>query len=92
MRRVFYVLRTIKITFSVTEFPGNWVNKHRTAQLASRRQEDIVLEERPSTSIGDEPDYNGIKVTKNGTDWTEIHNPLPTASIEDEREYHQIPL
>ena len=82
----------------INDFPGPWVSKHRATHFASQRQEDIVLEERPSSSISyTTPDGGGgwnpqhIKVSKNA-DWTEIHNPLPATSLDDEREYHQIPL
>ena len=91
----------------INDFPGPWVSKHRATHFASQRQEDIVLEERPSSSISyTTPDggkahvkdggggwnpQHSIKVSKNA-DWTEIHNPLPATSLDDEREYHQIPL
>lgn len=65
------------------EFPGPWINKHRSALLASRRQEDIEFEER-SQSSSSLPERGVI------TKKTEFHNPLP--DLEDEREYHQIPL
>jgi hypothetical protein len=77
------------------EFPGPWVNKNKAALHASRRSEDIVLEDRGTDRVdgGGGEGLEGVaavKVTKE-MQWTEIHNPLPSA-LDDDREYHQIPL
>lgn len=70
----------------VEEIPGPWINKNRML-LHSRSQpsEDIVLQERSTNAQNEEP--SRVAVTKD-TQWTEIHNPLPTS----DSDYHQIPL
>ena len=88
------------------EVPGPWVSKNRM-MLHSRRQEDVQeLQDRSSCySVqeevleDEEVDGAGVsaaQVVKMHKDdqhqWTEIHNPLPMPSMDDDRHYHQIPL
>jgi len=75
--------------------------------LHSRRQEDVQeLQDRSSCySVQEEvledeevagAAVSAAQVVKMHKDdqhhWTEIHNPLPLPSMDDDRHYHQIPL
>ena len=88
------------------EVPGPWVSKNRM-MLHSRRQEDVQeLQDRSSCySVQEEvledeqvdgAAVSSAQVVKMHKDdqhqWTEIHNPLPMPSMDDDRHYHQIPL
>ena len=74
------------------EFPGPYVSKYRL-QLSrcNNRQEDIVLEERRSVGAEELQEEMESDKTKDNQ-WTEFNNPLQSSSIDDDREYHQIPL
>ncbi len=87
------------------DFPGPYVNKRRGlggdggGAFDQSRTESIVLEERGQVgpneddSDGRTGDQQEVKVTRTDQ-WTEIHNPLPNpvSTVDDEMEYHQIPL
>lgn len=88
------------------EVPGPWVSKNRM-MLHSRRQEDVQeLQDRSSCysvqeEVLEDEEVDGaavsaaqvVKMHKDDQhQWTEIHNPLPMPSMDDDSHYHQIPL
>ena len=69
----------------VEEFPGPYVSKNRGVLLARRNhQEDIVLQDRPKAHADPEEEPP--------QPWREFNNPIQQSNLDDDREYHQIPL